>query len=59
MKRLSSNSELGKSLSPLNMLKGGLLMLIANQINKILLPFCYSAVLAQNLWLPLVVHMRL
>lgn len=37
MKRLSSNNEL-KSLSPLNMLKGGLHMLIANQINKILPP---------------------
>ncbi|MEM2954047.1 MAG: NAD(P)/FAD-dependent oxidoreductase [Candidatus Bathyarchaeia archaeon] len=38
MKRLSSNTELEKSLSPLNMLKGGLHMLIANQINKILPP---------------------
>ncbi|MBC7113255.1 MAG: NAD(P)/FAD-dependent oxidoreductase [Candidatus Methanomethyliales bacterium] len=38
MKRLSSNNELEKSLSPLNMLKGGLQMLIANQINKILPP---------------------
>ncbi len=38
MKRLSSNSELEKSLSPLNMLKGVLHMLIANQINKILPP---------------------
>ncbi|MBO3799440.1 MAG: NAD(P)/FAD-dependent oxidoreductase [Candidatus Brockarchaeota archaeon] len=38
IKRLSSNSELEKSLSPLNMLKGGLYMLIANQINKILPP---------------------
>ena len=38
MKRLSSNNELERSLSPLNMLKGGLHMLIANQINKILPP---------------------
>ena len=38
MKRLSSNNELEKSLSPLNMLKGGLHMLIANEINKILPP---------------------
>jgi len=38
MKRLSSNNELEKSLSPLNMLKGGLHMLIANQINKMLPP---------------------
>ncbi|MEM2970441.1 MAG: hypothetical protein QXR63_05860, partial [Candidatus Bathyarchaeia archaeon] len=38
MKRLSSNAELERSLSPLNMLKGGLHMLIANQINKILPP---------------------
>ena len=37
-KRLSSNSELEKSLSPLNMLKGGIYMLIANEINKILPP---------------------
>ncbi|MBS7657517.1 hypothetical protein KEJ33_06310, partial [Candidatus Bathyarchaeota archaeon] len=37
-KRLSSNNELEKSLSPLNMLKGGLHMLIASQINKILPP---------------------
>jgi flavin-dependent dehydrogenase len=37
-KRLSSNNELEKSLSPLNMLKGGLHMLIANEINKILPP---------------------
>ncbi len=37
-KRLSSNNELEKSLSPLNMLKGGLRMLIANQINKMLPP---------------------
>jgi flavin-dependent dehydrogenase len=38
MKRLSSNDELEKSLSPINMLKGGLYMLIANEINKILPP---------------------
>jgi flavin-dependent dehydrogenase len=38
MKRLSSNNELEKSLSPLNMLKGGLHMLVANEINKILPP---------------------
>jgi len=38
MKRLSSNNELEKSLSPLSMLKGGLHMLIANEINKILPP---------------------
>jgi geranylgeranyl reductase family protein len=38
MKRLSSNNELEKSLSPLNMLKGGIHMLIANEINKILPP---------------------
>ncbi len=38
MKRFSSDNKLQKSLSPLNMLKGGLLMLIANQINKILPP---------------------
>jgi geranylgeranyl reductase family protein len=37
-KRLSSNNELEKSLSPLNMLKGELHMLIANEINKILPP---------------------
>ncbi|MEM2920943.1 MAG: NAD(P)/FAD-dependent oxidoreductase [Candidatus Bathyarchaeia archaeon] len=37
-KRFSSNTELEKNLSPLNMLKGGLHMLIANQINKILPP---------------------
>ena len=37
-KRFSSDSELQKSLSTLNMLKGGLLMLIANQINKMLPP---------------------
>mgnify|MGYP003879983883 CR=1 FL=1 len=38
VKRLSSNNELEKSLSPLNMLKGGIYMLIANEINKILPP---------------------
>jgi flavin-dependent dehydrogenase len=38
MKRLSSNNELEKSLSPLNILKGGLHMLIVNKINKILPP---------------------
>jgi geranylgeranyl reductase family protein len=38
MKRLSSNNELEKSLSPLSMLKGGLHMLIVNEINKILPP---------------------
>jgi len=38
LKRLSSNNELEKSLSPLSMLKGGLHMLIANEINKILPP---------------------
>jgi geranylgeranyl reductase family protein len=38
IKRLSSNNELEKSLSPLNMLKGGIHMLIANEINKILPP---------------------
>jgi len=38
MKRLSSNNELEKSLSPLSMLKGGIHMLIANEINKILPP---------------------
>ncbi|MCX8183721.1 MAG: NAD(P)/FAD-dependent oxidoreductase [Crenarchaeota archaeon] len=38
MKRHSSNNELEKSLTPLNMLKGGLRMLVANQINKILPP---------------------
>ncbi len=38
MKRFSSNDELEKSLSSLNMLKGGLLMLVANKINKILPP---------------------
>jgi geranylgeranyl reductase family protein len=38
IKRLSSNNELEKSLSPLNMLKGGIHMLIANGINKILPP---------------------
>jgi flavin-dependent dehydrogenase len=38
MKRLSSNKELEKSLSPLNMLKGGLHMLIVNRINKMLPP---------------------
>ncbi|MBO3755226.1 MAG: NAD(P)/FAD-dependent oxidoreductase [Candidatus Brockarchaeota archaeon] len=37
-RRLSSNSELEKSLSPLNLLKVGLHMLIANQINKVLPP---------------------
>ncbi len=37
-KRFSSNEELERSLSPLRMLKGGLYMLIANQINKILPP---------------------
>jgi hypothetical protein len=38
MKRLSSNNELEKSLSPLNILKGGLHMLIVNKINKMLPP---------------------
>ena len=38
MKRLSSNNELEKSLSPLNMLRGGLHMLIVNEINKPLPP---------------------
>jgi geranylgeranyl reductase len=38
IKRLSSNNELEKSFSPLNMLKGGIHMLIANEINKILAP---------------------
>jgi geranylgeranyl reductase family protein len=38
MKRLSSDNELEKSLSPLSMLKGGIHMLIANEINKILPP---------------------
>ncbi|MGP3703181.1 MAG: NAD(P)/FAD-dependent oxidoreductase [Candidatus Bathyarchaeota archaeon] len=38
MKRLSSNTELEKSFSPLSMLKEGLHILIANQINKILPP---------------------
>jgi len=37
-RRFSSNEELERSLSPLRMLKGGLYMLIANQINKILPP---------------------
>lgn len=37
-KRFSSNQELEKSLTPMNMLKGGLQMIIANQINKILPP---------------------
>jgi len=37
-RRFSSNEELEGSLSPLRMLKGGLYMLIANQINKILPP---------------------
>lgn len=37
-KRLSSDIELEKSLSPMNMLKGGIYMLTANQINKILPP---------------------
>jgi len=38
VKRLSSNNELEKSLSPIKLLKGGFHMLIANQINKILPP---------------------
>ncbi|MEM4164624.1 MAG: NAD(P)/FAD-dependent oxidoreductase [Nitrososphaerales archaeon] len=37
-KRFSSNQELEKSLTPMNMLKDGLQMLIANQINKLLPP---------------------
>jgi len=37
-RRFSSNEELERSLSPLRILKGGLYMLIANQINKILPP---------------------
>jgi len=35
LKRLSSNEELEKSLSPMNMLKGGLYMLLAEQLNKL------------------------
>jgi len=38
VKRFSSDTELEKNLSSINMLKGGLYMLIANQINKILPP---------------------
>jgi len=38
MERFSSDTELEKSLSSINMFKGGLYMLIANQINKILPP---------------------
>jgi len=36
LKRLSSNEELEKSLSPISMLKGGLYMLLAEQLNKLL-----------------------
>jgi len=36
IKRLFSNEELEKSLSPINMLKGGLYMLLAEQLNKLL-----------------------
>jgi hypothetical protein len=36
MKRLSSNEELERSLSPISMLKGGLYMLLAEQLNKLL-----------------------
>jgi len=38
MKRLSSDEELERSLSPISMLKGGLYMLLAEQLNKLLLP---------------------
>ncbi len=38
IRRLSSNDELEKSLSLINMLKGGLYMLIASQLNRILPP---------------------
>ncbi|MEM3755294.1 MAG: hypothetical protein QXE19_06370, partial [Candidatus Bathyarchaeia archaeon] len=38
IKRFLSNNELEKSLSLLDMLKGGLYMFIVNQINKILPP---------------------
>lgn len=38
MERYASDSVLEKSLSPFNMLKGGLLMLLANQLNRILPP---------------------
>jgi len=37
-KRLSSNDELERSLSSLNMLKGGLQMILANRINRVLPP---------------------
>jgi len=37
-KRLLSNDELEKSLSSVNILKQGLFMLVANQLNKILPP---------------------
>lgn len=36
IKRLSSNEELEKSLSPISMLRGGLYMLLAEQLNKLL-----------------------
>ena len=36
MKRMLSNEELEKSLSPISMLKGGLYMLLAEQLNKLL-----------------------
>ncbi|MEM3522688.1 MAG: hypothetical protein QXD78_06590, partial [Candidatus Bathyarchaeia archaeon] len=38
IKRFLSNNELEKSLSLIDMLKGGLYMFIVNQINKILPP---------------------
>jgi len=38
IRRLSSNDELEKSLSLMNMLKGGLYMLITSQLNRILPP---------------------
>jgi flavin-dependent dehydrogenase len=42
-KKLFSNEELERSLSPISMLKGGLFMLLAEQLNKLPhLKNCYS-----------------